>query len=88
MSERRSGKSRLVVKNGGIVVEQRASLGRIVIYQHPENGSQSPAIIQGLQALEGGETLRLCVFSQLGPVMESDVRPGTGPGQWSWPPRV
>ena len=74
-----------------IVGSQKPSQGRIVIYHHPGSAdgkyppTTSPAIIQSVQA-DGSCTL--FVFGPKGQHMDSGLVEGTGPCQWSWPPRV
>jgi hypothetical protein len=71
--------------------EQKPSIGRIVIYNHPGSADgkyppqQSPAIIQNVA--EDG-TVRLFVFGPKGQHMDDGLRQGDGPCQWNWPPRV
>ena len=71
--------------------EQKPSIGRIVIYNHPGSADgkyppqQSPAIIQNVA--EDG-TCRLFVFGPKGQHMDDGLKQGDGPCQWNWPPRV
>lgn len=71
--------------------EQKPSIGRIVVYNHPGSAdgkyppSQSPAIIQNVAA-DG--SVRLFVFGPKGQHMDDGLLQGDGPCQWNWPPRV
>lgn len=71
-------------------MDQKPSIGRIVIYNHPGSAdgtyppAQSPAIIQGVNP-DG--TCRLFIFGPKGQHMDNHVQ-GDGPCQWNWPPRV
>jgi hydroxymethylpyrimidine pyrophosphatase-like HAD family hydrolase len=76
--------TKLVIKNGAVVSEQKPSIGRIVVYNHVDLG-RVPAIIQ---AVMPDETVRLCVFGPAGVSIEYDRSQGDGPFQWNWPPRV
>lgn len=73
------------------MTEQKPSIGRIVIYNHPGSAdgkyapTQSPAIIQHV-APDG--TCRLFVFGPKGQHMDDGLAQGDGPCQWNWPPRV
>ena len=69
----------------------KPSIGRIVIYQHPgsKNGefppAKSPMIIQGIN--EDG-SVKGWVLGDMVMAFRPSVTEGTGPTQWSWPPRV
>ncbi len=71
-------------------MEQKPSIGRIVLYNHPGSADgtyppcQSPAIIQRVN----GETCFLWVFGQYGVQFQPAATQGDGPCQWNWPPRV
>jgi hypothetical protein len=73
------------------MAEQKPSIGRIVIYNHPGSAdgkyppTQSPAIIQNVAA-DG--SVRLFVFGPKGQHMDEGLVQGDGPCQWNWPPRV
>ena len=73
------------------IPQQRPSIGRIVLYNHPGSldgkypPTQSPAIIQNVAA-DG--TVRLFVFGPKGQHMDDGLSQGDGPCQWNWPPRV
>jgi hypothetical protein len=70
----------------------KPSVGRIVFYNHPGSAdgkyapTVSPAIIRELHdSIEG--RVQLFVFGPKGQHQDwADY--GTGPCQWSWPPRV
>ena len=82
--------------------EQKASMGRIVIYNHPnkiEDGEhnviKSPAIImQALQSTEEQkerQEVNLFVISNAirNPLLfPENVEYGEGPNQWNWPLRI
>lgn len=71
-------------------MEQKPSIGRIVVYNHPGSAdgtyppTQSPAIIQ--QVMDDGKC-RLFIFGSKGQHMDVHAQ-GDGPCQWNWPPRV
>lgn len=71
--------------------EQKPSIGRIVVYNHPGSAdgkyptTQSPAIIQNVAA-DG--SVRLFVFGPKGQHMDDGLVQGDGPCQWNWPARV
>lgn len=72
-------------------MNMKPTIGRIVIYNHPGSAdgkyppAQSPAIIQNVAA-DG--SVRLFVFGPKGQHMDEGLTEGSGPCQWSWPPRV
>ena len=73
-------------------MEQKPSIGRIVVYNHPGSADgkfaalQSPGIVQAVN--EDG-TIKMIVFSVYGGLFfNQNVAQGTGPGQWNWPERV
>ena len=73
-------------------MEQKPSIGRIVIYNHPGDSTgkyppmQSPAMIQKVN--EDG-TVEMIVFSVNGGLyFNHNVEQGDGKCQWNWPPRV
>ena len=74
-----------------LMTEQKPSIGRIVIYNHPGSADgkyppqQSPAIIQNVAA-DG--SVRLFVFGPKGQHMDEGLTQGDGPTQWNWPARV
>lgn len=71
----------------GKATGQRPSIGRIVVYNATRtNEGHCPALIQALNAENGG--LTLCVFGPHGTRMQLDVQQGDGPGQWQWPERT
>lgn len=67
------------------------SIGRIVIYNHPGSldgkhaPQQSPALVQHVN--DDG-TCRLWVFGPKGLFIDDNLKRGTGPCEWDWPPRV
>lgn len=72
-------------------IRLKPTIGRIVIYHHPGSAdgkyphADSPAIIQNV-APDG--SCRLFVFGPKGQHQDGGLTEGTGPCQWSWPPRV
>jgi len=72
-------------------VTQKASIGCIVIYNHPgsKDGTfaptQSPAIVR--KAHEDG-TVDLWVFGPKGIHVDQNLKEGNGPCCWSWPTRT
>lgn len=79
-------------------MEQKPSIGRIVIYNHPGSADgkylpmQSPAIIQKVVATdaEGIEaSCDLFVMSNTsGIFFAKSILRGDGPSQWNWPPKI
>lgn len=73
-------------------MEQKPSIGRVVVYNHPGSAdgkyppTQSPAIVQ--KVLEDG-TVDLFVMSNTGGIFfgKGCAQGGTG-CTWNWPPRV
>lgn len=83
--------------------EQKPSMGRIVIYNHPGSADgkyppmQSPAIVQKVYVpvvKENDseavlEVVDLFVMSNTGGIFfPKGLKQGDGPCQWNWPPRV
>lgn len=82
--------------------EQRASMGRIVIYNHPNKKKddkhhpiKSPAIImrawQSTEEQKEKQKVNLFVISNVirNPLLfPENVEYGEGPNQWNWPLRV
>ena len=77
--------------------EQKPSIGRIVVYNHPGSADgkflpkQSPAIIQKVNTPIGPNpvTVEMIVFSVYGGIFfNHNVEQGDGPSQWNWPERV
>lgn len=77
-------------------MEPKPSIGRIVHYHHPGSADGkyppqlSPAIIREVDTSAEGEAkgrVQIFVFGPKGQHQDwADF--GTGPCQWSWPPRV
>jgi hypothetical protein len=73
-------------------MEQKLSIGRIVVYNHRGSADgkvppkQSPALIQ---KANGGGTVEMVVFSLYGGLFfDQSVEQGDGPSQWNWSTRV
>ena len=93
VTERRSGTSRLVARNGAIEVEQKPSLGRIVLFrgQFSNSANEHPAIITRVWS---DTTVNLTVFLDASTavvktsvVLDEDMNSGAQ-YSWRWPPRV
>jgi hypothetical protein len=78
-------------------MEQKPSVGRIVLYHHPGSADGkypptiSPAIVQKVydNPLDPGpDPVDLWVFGPKGLHKDGPLYYGEGPCQWSWPPRV
>jgi hypothetical protein len=83
-------------------MEQKPSIGRIVIYNHPGSAdgrfppAKSPAIIRavgrdgnpGEVDMEPETVIRAWVFGETGIHQTGWITQGDGPCQWNWPPRV
>jgi hypothetical protein len=73
-------------------MEQKPSVGRIVIYHHPGSADGkyppqiSPAIIRAVDP-SAENRCQIFVFGPLGQHQDW-AEYGTGPSQWSWPERV
>jgi len=88
--------SRLIIRNGRIVVSQKPSLGRIVLVSdpgHESNGTtEHPAIINRVWS---DVCVNLTVFPDCGTpysktsvVLHEDESTPPQPNEWRWPPRV
>lgn len=66
-------------------MEQKPSMGRIVIYNYPDKPVQSPAIVHSI-SIDG--SVGLTIFGSGGVTTQSGVQEGPYAGQWNWPPRV
>jgi hypothetical protein len=64
----------------------KPTIGRIVIYNHPNEGDV-PAIVQRVMP-ENPELLALYAFTKFTPVYVWNISEGTGEGEWRWPERV
>lgn len=73
-------------------VEQKPSIGRIVLYKHPGSADGrypaqfSPAIVQKVH--DDGTSVDLWVFGPKGLHRDGPYKKGDGPCEWSWPSRV
>jgi len=88
--------SRLIIRNGRIVVSQKPSLGRIVLVNdpgHESNGTtEHPAIINRVWS---DVCVNLTVFPDYGApytktsvTLHEDESTPPQPNEWRWPPRV
>lgn len=69
----------------------KPSVGRVVHYHHPgsADGRYPPTVSPALiQAVAEDGSVRLWVFGPKGLHNDDKITEGTGPCQWSWPPRV
>ena len=76
-------------------MEQLPSMGRVVIYKHPdpsEGGAAplSPGIIMNVNVDENDEVLcDVFVMSNTGEVIfAKNVKHGDHPGEWDWPIKI
>jgi hypothetical protein len=73
-------------------MEQRPSIGRIVVYNHPGSADgkfgrvQSPAIIQKVN--EDGSCQLFVMSTSKGLWFSDNISQGDGPSQWNWPTRI
>ena len=81
---------------------QKPSMGRVVIYNHPNKKKddehhpiKSPAIVmrawQSTKEQQEKRTVNLCVFSNIGRnviLFLKGIEYGEGFDQWNWPPRI
>jgi len=76
--------------------EQKPSIGRIVVYNHPGSADgkyppmQSPAVVQKAKVFgDDVSTCDLFVMSVTGGIFfAKDIAQGDGPSTWNWPARV
>lgn len=64
------------------MASEKPTLGRIVIYNHPDGAAKSPAIVQNVA--EDG-SVRLFIFGATGQRIDEGLTQGDGPRQWNWP---
>lgn len=84
--------SKLVVKDGAIVSEQKPSIGRVVHYKPldsdpPRNNAEVlPAVIVRVWS-DTCVNLRV-LNDQVYDFWKTSSKLGDGAGEWNWPPRV
>ena len=74
------------------MTEQKASIGRIVIFNHASQRSSTDNLLKSAALIirvDEGNKVDLAIFHQAGGILfKKGIDQGSGVDEWSWPQRV